>query len=73
MNRLFGKGKDKVPPPNLGDQVANVSFIFLVDLLLILGLNDQAKKDPEYQRPTNQSGSGSSERFWLTLIPTSDS
>ena len=44
MNRLFGKGKDKVPPPNLGDQVANVSFIFLIDLLLILGLNDQAKR-----------------------------
>ena len=27
MNRLFGKGKDKAPPPNLGDQVANVSDI----------------------------------------------
>ena len=24
MNRLFGKGKSKEPPPNLGDCVANV-------------------------------------------------
>ena len=26
MNRLFGKGKPKEPPPNLNDCVANVSF-----------------------------------------------
>ena len=24
MNRLFGKGKEKAPPPNLNDCVANV-------------------------------------------------
>ena len=27
MNRLFGSGKPKAPPPNLSDCVANVSMI----------------------------------------------
>ena len=26
MNRLFGRGKSKDPPPNLTDCIANVSF-----------------------------------------------
>lgn len=26
MNRLFGRGKPKEPPPNLTDCIANVSF-----------------------------------------------
>ena len=29
MNRLFGKGKPKEPPPNLNDCVANVSLLSL--------------------------------------------
>lgn len=27
MNRLFGKAKDKAPPPNLTDVIGGVSFI----------------------------------------------
>lgn len=30
MNRLFGKPKDKVPPPNLTDCIANVSLTVFV-------------------------------------------
>ena len=29
MNRLFGKGKAKEPPPNLTDCIANVSLILI--------------------------------------------
>lgn len=34
MNRLFGKGKDKAPPPNLSDQVANVSISLIYHHLI---------------------------------------
>lgn len=30
MNRLFGKPKDKVPPPNLTDCIANVWGVYLL-------------------------------------------
>ena len=36
MNRLFGKGKTKEPPPNLGDCVSNVS----INRILIHSFND---------------------------------
>ena len=32
MNRLFGKGKPKAPPPNLSDCVANVSKIIIAEM-----------------------------------------
>ena len=32
MNRLFGKGKTKEPPPNLGDCVSNVRILLITKI-----------------------------------------
>ena len=34
MNRLFGRGKPKEPPPNLTDCIANVIFGFYINFVM---------------------------------------
>lgn len=39
MNRLFGRGKPKEPPPNLTDCIANVSNLYVLFLLYSILVN----------------------------------